>query len=50
MDWQRIASLRNIMIHRYEEVDQDILWAIAGSELSPLLSQLEPLLAPLPEA
>jgi uncharacterized protein with HEPN domain len=49
IDWQRIVGLRNIVIHRYDEVDQDILWAIAGSELAPLMSQLEPLLSPLPE-
>jgi uncharacterized protein with HEPN domain len=49
IDWQRIIGLRNIVIHRYDEVDQDILWAIVGSELAPLLSQLEPLLSPLPE-
>jgi uncharacterized protein with HEPN domain len=49
IDWQRIVGLRNIVIHRYDEVNQDILWAIAVSELAPLLSQLEPLLPPLPE-
>lgn len=49
IDWQRIVGLRNIVINRYDEVDRDILWAIAGSELAPLLGQLEPLLPPLPK-
>jgi uncharacterized protein with HEPN domain len=25
IDWQRIVGLRNIVIHRYDEVNQDIL-------------------------
>ncbi|HEY9619245.1 MAG TPA: HepT-like ribonuclease domain-containing protein [Crinalium sp.] len=49
IDWQRIVGLRNIVIHRYDEVDQDILWTIIHSELTPLLTQLEPLLPPLPD-
>jgi uncharacterized protein with HEPN domain len=49
IDWQRVVGLRNIVIHRYDEVNQDILWAIARSELAPLLVQLEPLLSPLPD-
>lgn len=49
IDWQRIVGLRNIVAHRYDEVRQDILWAIIHSELSPLLTQLEALLPPLPD-
>ncbi|MBW4485019.1 MAG: DUF86 domain-containing protein [Tildeniella torsiva UHER 1998/13D] len=49
IDWQRIIGLRNIVIHQYDEVDQDILWTIIHSELAPLLSQLEALLPPLPD-
>jgi len=49
IDWQRIIGLRNIISHRYDEVRQEILWAIIHSELAPLLTQLEDLLPPLPE-
>lgn len=49
INWQRIVGLRNIVIHRYDEVDQDILWAIIHSELESLLTQLEILLPPLPD-
>lgn len=49
INWQRIVGLRNIVIHRYDAVDQDILWTIINSELAPLLTQLEPLLPPLSE-
>jgi uncharacterized protein with HEPN domain len=49
INWQRIVGLRNIVIHRYDEVDQDILWTIISSELVPLRTQLEPLLPQLPD-
>lgn len=49
IDWQRIIGLRNIVIHRYDEVNQDVVWAIINSELSPLQTQLELILPPLPD-
>jgi uncharacterized protein with HEPN domain len=49
IDWQRVVGLRNIVIHRYDEVDQDILWRIIRGELDPLLIRIESLLPPLPE-
>lgn len=49
IDWQQIVGLRNIISHRYEEVDHERLWAIIHSELPPLLSQLEILIPPIPE-
>ena len=49
IDWQRVIGLRNIVAHRYDEVRQDILWAIIHSELAPLLIQLESILPPLPD-
>lgn len=49
IDWQRIIGLRNIIAHRYDEVRQEILWTIINSELTPLLTQLETLLPPLPD-
>ncbi|NES18314.1 MAG: DUF86 domain-containing protein [Symploca sp. SIO3E6] len=49
IDWQRIVGLRNIVIHRYDEVDQDILWTIINSELDLLKTQLKVLLPPLPD-
>ncbi|MFM7427303.1 MAG: DUF86 domain-containing protein [Elainella sp.] len=46
IDWQRIVGLRNVVAHRYGEVDQDVIWAIIQSELTPLRTQLEILLPP----
>lgn len=49
IDWRRIIGLRNILIHRYDEIRQQAIWAVVTSELEPLLTQLEPLLPPLPD-
>lgn len=49
IDWRRTVGLRNIIIHRYDEIQQDILWNIITTELTTLLTQLEPLLPPLPD-
>jgi uncharacterized protein with HEPN domain len=43
-DWRRIIGLRNILIHRYDEIRQQTIWQTVISELEPLLSQLERLL------
>ena len=49
IDWRRLIGLRNILIHRYDEIRQYTIWAIITSELSPLLTQLESLLPPPPD-
>ncbi|MBW4540926.1 MAG: DUF86 domain-containing protein [Myxacorys chilensis ATA2-1-KO14] len=49
LDWRRTVGLRNIIIHRYDEIQQDIIWNIITTELANLLAQLEPLLPPLPD-
>lgn len=46
IDWRRIVGLRNIIIHRYDEIQQDIIWNIIVTELANLLAQLELLLPP----
>ncbi|NJR38111.1 MAG: DUF86 domain-containing protein [Leptolyngbyaceae cyanobacterium CSU_1_4] len=45
--WRRIIGLRNILIHRYDEIRQQMIWAIVASELELLRLQLEALLPPL---
>jgi uncharacterized protein with HEPN domain len=47
--WRRTVGLRNIIIHRYDEIQQDIIWNIITTELATLLTQLQPLLPPLPD-
>ncbi|MGH9435458.1 MAG: HepT-like ribonuclease domain-containing protein [Terriglobia bacterium] len=39
--WPQIVSLRNRLIHRYDEVDFDILWQIISRDLPQLIVALE---------
>lgn len=39
--WQDVADLRNRLIHGYDAVDLDVLWAIITDDLGPLIVQLE---------
>jgi len=39
--WRDAADLRNRLIHGYDAVDFDILWAIIQRDLPPLIQQLE---------
>jgi uncharacterized protein with HEPN domain len=48
IDWQRVVGLRNVVIHRYDEINQEVLWSIVQAELPFLLTQLEPLITPSP--
>jgi uncharacterized protein with HEPN domain len=49
IDWRTIIGLRNILIHRYDQIQQDILWNVVATELVNLLVQLETLLPPPPD-
>jgi uncharacterized protein with HEPN domain len=44
IDWRNAIGLRNVIAHRYEQVQQDRIWAIVTVDLNLLLAQLEPLL------
>jgi uncharacterized protein with HEPN domain len=44
IDWRNTIGLRNVIAHRYEQVQQDRIWAIATMELNCLLAQIELLL------
>jgi uncharacterized protein with HEPN domain len=45
IDWRGAVGLRNVIIHRYEEVEQEELWNFIETILPNLLEQLEALLA-----
>lgn len=41
---RRIVGLRNVLIHAYAAVDDDVVWAIATARLPSLIQLLEALL------
>ena len=44
--WRRIVAFRNRVVHKYFDVDLDILWQITQVELPELITQIEPLVPP----
>lgn len=43
--WKRIIGMRNILIHMYEEVDEDQLWQTIKKDLPKLILELKRLIA-----
>lgn len=43
--WSDVVGLRNRLIHAYDQVNFDILWAIVQQDLPPLVAELERILA-----
>ncbi len=41
LPWLQMIAMRNRLIHGYDSVDFDILWAIVHDDLPLLISQLE---------
>ena len=43
-DWRGFVGLRDILIHKFDAIDDDILWEIVQDELPLLIIQLEAIL------
>lgn len=50
IDWSGAIALRNVIIHKYDDIDYARLWQIVSEEVPQILVQVKPLLPPLPEA
>lgn len=44
--WRDISDLRNRLIHGYDSINFDILWAIIQTDLPPLIKQLKEIIRP----
>lgn len=50
IDWRNTVGLRNLIIHRYRQVNHELLWNIVQDVLPELLLTLQVLLPEEPES
>ena len=44
--WQKMAGMRDILIHAYDAVDLNEVWNASTQSIPQLIQQLEPLVSP----
>jgi uncharacterized protein with HEPN domain len=44
IEWGNIIGMRNRMVHGYDNINFDIVWAVITTKLQPLITALLPLL------
>jgi len=49
IDWGKIVGLRNVIIHRYDQIEDERMWDVITIQVPQLLAQVRPLVPPLPE-
>jgi uncharacterized protein with HEPN domain len=48
VDWSGMIGLRNVLVHRYQEIDYLELWTIVNRDLPPIVDELSAYLAKHP--
>lgn len=44
IDWPQIRGLRNRLVHEYDNISLEIIWAIAQTEMAELIHEIKPIL------
>lgn len=42
--WRKIIAQRNVLVHEYGDVDDDLIWNLVAVELPPLVDKLQTIL------
>ena len=43
--WGEMQGIRNVLVHEYFRIDEEILWRAAQEDIPPLISALEKIVA-----
>lgn len=44
--WRNIIGMRNQLVHKYDDVDLDVVWRVVQREIPELIALIEPLVPP----
>jgi uncharacterized protein with HEPN domain len=44
LPWDKMQAIRNILVHEYFRIDEEILWRASQEEIPPLITELEEIL------
>lgn len=46
--WRDLITQRNVLAHRYDDIDDHLMWRVATDRIPDLIAQIKPLLPPCP--
>lgn len=44
--WQKMAAMRDRLVHGYFDIDLDVVWETVTEDLPPLIEQLDEIISP----